>query len=122
MSEIIHLNKTYTINNMVWTIREVDRLDQNLYMEYDEEFHFGVCNLKENIVFFDGTQSKERLINTLTHEMAHVFMCAYGFLQVDFNDEIVADFIASYGKSISNIVEDYIEEREKCYEIYEREI
>ena len=33
---------------------------------------------------------------TLYHEITHAYIESYGLLQVDWNDEIVADFVANY--------------------------
>ena len=42
----------------------------------------------------------------MIHEIVHAYIDAYGLLQIDWNDEIVADFVANYMIDIFQTIEE----------------
>ena len=101
------------ININTYKIIIVDENDNNLKME-DGCYHFGVCDMKNKIIYLMRNLPKDSLFYTIKHELTHAYIDSYGFLQVDYTDEIIADFIASY---IINIEKDY----QKILKYYKQE-
>lgn len=91
------------INNNTYKIYFVDKNNEKLLME-DEEYHSGTTYFKEKEIYIDKTLNCDSLRYTIIHELTHAYLDSYGFLQVYFNDEIIADLFGNY---LINILYDY---------------
>ena len=101
------------INNFRYKVKIVEEDDKNLRME-DGYYHFGVCDMKNKVIYLMKKLPEETLDYVIRHEIVHAYLDSYGFLQVAYTDEIIADFIATY---IENIDTDYL----KIYKYYIKE-
>lgn len=90
---------TVRINNIDYVLKIIKWNDERLRMP-DGDFHFGVTNMKEKEIYIANNLPEQTLENTLRHEIIHAYIDAYGMLQVEWNDEIIADFIAAHFKNI----------------------
>lgn len=89
------------LNENKYQIKIVKPDNENLLMD-DGDYHFGVTDFKDKIIYVADNLSKSSLRYTLLHELTHAVMDSFGFLQVEWNDEIVADFMANYSNLIAN--------------------
>lgn len=104
------------INNIDYVVKIIEWNDERLRMD-DGDLHFGVTNMKEKEIYIANNLPAQTLDNTITHEIIHAYIDAYGMLQVDWNDEIIADFIAAHFKNIIvtlEIITNKIMEVMKC--------
>lgn len=90
----MYINKEIEINNNIYLIKTVPQNDENLLMD-DGEYHSGVTDFYNKIIFINQDLHSYALRYTLLHEITHAMIDSYGFMQVDWNNEIVADFIAN---------------------------
>ncbi len=88
-----------TIHNYKWIIKLVESNNKNLLMD-DNEYHSGVTNFRDKVIYINSDLCKDSFSYTLYHELTHAFINSFGMLQVDWNDEIVADFVAVYIQDI----------------------
>jgi hypothetical protein len=100
------------INNWKYEINVVREDDEILLME-DGYHHSGVTDLKEQKIYLQKGLNEQQMWYTVVHELTHAYLQAYGFLQVEYTDEIIADIMGIYGKNIqkdaAEVVRYYIE-------------
>ena len=101
------------INNTEYKVQIVKENDEHLKME-DGYYHFGVCDMKYKVIYIMEKLPEGTLDYVIKHEIVHAYIDSYGFLQVNYTDEIIADFIATY---MENIDRDYF----KVYKYYIKE-
>jgi hypothetical protein len=110
------MNNKIKIHNNEYEIIFVSNKDDNLLMS-DGEYHSGVTDFRNKKIYIADNLNKYSYCYTLLHELTHAIIDSYGLLQVDWNDEIVADFIGNYYITIcnllDNIVNDYKKENKK---------
>lgn len=92
------------IHNYTYKIHLVDEHNKNLIM--DDETHCGVTNFVTKDIYIRNDLNDDSLKYTLYHEIVHAYIDAYGLLQIDWNDEIVADFVANYMIDIFQTIEE----------------
>lgn len=90
------------INNNEYNIHFVEKSHEKLLMN-DEEYHSGVTYFTDKEIYIRKDLNPHSLRYTLIHEITHALIDSYGFLQVDWNDEIVADFIGNHLPTIGEI-------------------
>lgn len=93
------------INNNTYKIFFVNPDDTRLQME-DGEYHFGITDFNKKEIYIANNLNKDTLRYTLIHELTHAVIDSYGFLQVEWNDEIVADFMGNYLLTILKLIEE----------------
>lgn len=87
------------INENKYKVEIVEEEDERLKME-DEEYHSGVCDMRKKEIYIAKELGLDAARYTVKHEIVHAYLESYGFLQVEYTDEVIADFIAIYGKKI----------------------
>ena len=93
------------INNFNYKVRVVAPDNRNLLME-DGRYHFGVTEYREKEIYIANNLPAETFQNTLIHELTHAIIDAYGLLQIKWDDEVVADFVATYMFNMSEILDE----------------
>lgn len=83
------------IHNNIYNIHLINKNSKYLVMD-DGEVHSGVTNFITKDIYIRNDLNDSSLKYTLYHEITHAYIESYGLLQIDWNDEIVADFIANY--------------------------
>lgn len=91
------------INNYTYKIFFVESDDDRLLME-DEKYHSGKTDFKKKEIYIERNLTNHSFSYTIKHEIVHAMIDAYAFLQVDWTDEIVADFIAVYMEDYCKIL------------------
>lgn len=83
------------IHNNIYNVHLVNEHSKYLVMD-DGEAHSGVIDFVTKDIYIRNDLNDDSLKYTLYHEITHAYIESYGLLQVDWNDEIVADFVANY--------------------------
>lgn len=83
------------IHNNIYNIHLINKNSKYLVMD-DGEIHSGVTDFITKDIYIRNDLNDSSLKYTLYHEITHAYIESYGLLQIDWNDEIVADFIANY--------------------------
>lgn len=96
------------INNFEYKLYFVEWNDEKLKIE-DNDYRSGMTYFKEKEIYIANNLKKDSYNYTLKHELTHAIIDSYGFLQIQWDDEIVADFMAIYSKTLNEII-DYLEE------------
>ena len=99
------------INGLKWKICEDNQLTIKSISDNpnSDNYYFGLCDYTELIIHIDCAQKTEVKAQTLRHELTHAFIFSHGFGDIEnFNVETICNFIASYGKQINDIVEDFM--------------
>lgn len=82
------------IHNNIYNIHLINK--NSKYLVMDDEVHSGVTDFITKDIYIRNDLNDSSLKYTLYHEITHAYIESYGLLQIDWNDEIVADFIANY--------------------------
>lgn len=98
------------INNNTYKIFFVNPDDKKIQIE-DEDFNLGITDFTKKEIYIANNLNKDTLRYTLIHELTHAVIDSYGFLQVEWNDEIIADFMGNYLLTILELI-DEIENKE----------
>ena len=77
--------------------------DENLMI--DDSFRAGITRLREGKIYLSNDTSPEVLKRVLLHEITHAFIFVNGMKQVNFTEEVVADFIESNYFEIQKVYE-----------------
>lgn len=91
------------INRYTYELLQVDSNDENLNVG-DNDFRSGITDFRTKKIYIAKGLSEDSQNYTIIHELTHAIMDSYGFLQVEWNDEIVADFMAIYVYEIERIL------------------
>jgi len=100
------------INNFDYKIKIVEPNNENLLMP-DGNYHHGVTRFKKKEIYIMEDLPQATRDFTLRHELTHAFIDAYGLLQVDWDDEIVADFIGVYYPNITKALNEIYDKLNK---------
>ena len=82
------------INNFDYKIILVKEKDDRLLM--NDSYHSGITDFIKKEIYIREDLPEQTLTYTLMHELTHAIIDSFGMLQVEWNDEIVADFVAIY--------------------------
>lgn len=99
------------INNNTYKIYAVAPDSEKLKME-DGEYHSGITDFNKKEIYIADNLSNDAKRYTLIHELTHALIDSYGFLQVEWDDEIVADFMGNYFINICDILSKISEYKE----------
>jgi len=94
------------IDKHIYKIQEVEKASEELTTN-DPNEAWGRCNYTKRTIYLRKDLDLYTKRKTLIHELTHAFIEAYGFYQVDFNNEIVCDFLGNYASEIINISNKY---------------
>lgn len=109
MVEVIGKNVYRTkIGYYDYIIKVVPKDNENLVMD-DGEIHSGVTDFLTKVIYIRNDLLNDSFEYTIRHEITHAVTDSFGFLQVEWNDEILADFVAIYGKEIDKLAEELSE-------------
>lgn len=97
----------FTINGIDWDLRLV-RPNSRLLQRSDGTLTLGVTDGNTNTVYINNNLSDYRFTHVLCHEIVHCIMFSYD-IDIDIQtEEFMADFIATYGFEIIDLVEKII--------------
>jgi hypothetical protein len=100
-----------TINGLEWLIKEVEQDEMPYPPKEEDESAWGRTLNSTCEIYLNKELPKAILNQVLIHEITHAFIFSFGFMQVDFDNEIVCDFLSSFAKQIVTIANDYMKQR-----------
>jgi hypothetical protein len=99
-----------TIHGDLYTINFVSKSNGKLIDPEDGRIHWGITRFEEKGIYIRNDLDKPTIKKVLIHELVHAFADSYGFGQVEWTEEIVADFFEQYLQDISSCVQDVLRE------------
>lgn len=94
------------INNLTWTIREVETRSTELVVNGNQ--CFGVCKHYTQEILIDETLKPDAKLQVLKHELTHAFIrCCLLDYQEHYTEEDMCEFVALYSEQINNIAKEY---------------
>lgn len=94
----------FIINGKVWHIIHVPPFNRIL-QRTDGSYTVGVCDNNTKIIYLSSDLEGDFLNKVLCHEITHAVMFSYDVYLDFYEEELVADLIATYGKEIIEITE-----------------
>lgn len=102
----------FWINGDKWKIKYVNA-NSNYLKRSDGALTLGVTDNNEKTVFINNKLHGRLLEKVITHEIVHCFCFSYGiFVSVE-TEELIADFVATYGAEVLTIVFDILKKLSK---------
>lgn len=95
----------FTVNDTQWNIVFCRPSSKNLRRS-DGSFTLGVCDNNSKCVYLSDRLDDYMTDKVLCHELTHVFSFEYGLTMDIETEEIVADFMSLYGRSIIYLLDD----------------
>lgn len=89
----------FFINGVGWNIVFVNENDEVL-MRSDGSFSVGVTDRTTKTIYISDRICGDFLLKVLTHELCHAYCMSFGIFMPVEVEEVVADFIATYGRDI----------------------
>jgi len=78
----------------------------------EKDFEVGDCGdtlfIKKKI-YINSTMEDDLVYETIKHELVHAYLFSYGMGQIKFDEEVVCDFVSTYGDSIIKDSKDLFE-------------
>ncbi len=95
------------INSNEYEIIIVEENDERLLI--DDYIHTGKIDYIKQEIYIQNGLKPHVLRYTLIHELTHAVIGSYGLMQIVWNDEIIADFIANNMCLIGNLYNEILE-------------
>lgn len=96
-----------TVNGIKWDIIYT-RPNNPILINEDGVYTLGVTLGDTKQVFINATLSDYMLEKVLSHELCHVFCFSYNILLDRYTEELIADFLATYGRDVLDICDDLL--------------
>lgn len=94
----------FTINNKTWEIVKISRQNPML-MRSDGSRTVGMTDRDTKRIYLADDLREKFLDRVLCHELCHAFCLSYNvYMDID-TEEIVADFLATYGREVFEIAD-----------------
>ena len=93
--------------------------DNDKLIYNDGKYHCGMTHFVQKEIYIANNLPNETFLNVLIHELIHAYIDSYGMSQVEWNEEIIADFVGTYLLNIYETLGEIqkqldVEERKKC--------
>lgn len=89
----------FIINGIRWDIKLVDPRN-SIFITSDNYYTIGVCDLLTKTIYLANNLEGSMLKKVLCHEVAHAAIYSYNINLSLNKEEIIADWIATYGQEI----------------------
>lgn len=97
----------FVVNGKKWKIMIVKPYDRH-FTRSDGTSTIGATDNHEKVIYISDNLSEEMFQKVLTHELVHVFSFSYGlFIPID-TEEVIADFIATYGREVIYLADELL--------------
>lgn len=94
----------FKINNKTWKIVKISRQNPML-MRSDESRTVGMTDRNTQTIYIADDLRGKFLDRVLCHELCHAFCLSYNIYMDIETEEIVADFLATYGREVFKIAD-----------------
>lgn len=89
----------FVVNGKIWYLMIVPITNKH-FLRSDGSSTIGATDNKDKTVYIASGLSDEMFDKVLVHELVHVFSFSYGlFIPIE-TEEIIADFMANYGREV----------------------
>lgn len=92
----------FKINDEVWRVCFVPSYHPSLYRS-DGSKTIAACDDNSKTIYLENTLTKEKMRKVLCHELTHAAMFSYNIEMDLMQEEIIADFISTYGEEILSL-------------------
>lgn len=89
----------FTINGIVWNLRLVEP-HSTMLMRSDNTYTFGMTDRNTQCIYISNRINGSFFDRVLCHELCHAFCLSYNLTMDIQTEEIVADFLATYGREV----------------------
>lgn len=97
----------FVVNGIEWDLSLVEPYSDTLRRS-DNTITLGVTDNNDKTVYVNNRLSGRMFDKVLCHELCHVASFSYG-LHIDIQtEEIIADFLSTYGREIFDIADDLL--------------
>lgn len=97
----------FTINGMDWNLRIVGSHSPTL-MRSDGTYTFGMTDRNTREIYISDMIHGSFYDRVLCHELCHAFCLSYNLTMDIQTEEIVADFLATYGREVFALADELI--------------
>ena len=101
------------INGEVWAIL-LTSPNHPALQRPDGSFSIGCCDDTRKTIYINENVNEEYLKKVLCHELVHACMYSYNIELNDYQEEILADLVATYGHEIMNITNSIFVRLSEC--------
>lgn len=92
------------INNRYWNIIEVNA-NSNYLVRSDNIYTLGVTDDNTSCIYINNMLSDDMRTKVVSHETVHAVCFSYGIsIPID-TEELIADFVATYGREVIEIAD-----------------
>lgn len=97
----------FVLEGVKWQVLFVNPRDSRLRRE-NGTLTLGTCNNHTKTICIANNLSEYMVDKVLVHELAHAYYFTYGTIVDERLEEIIADFIASYGRDLFAVADDIL--------------
>lgn len=97
----------FVVNSHFWKIEICENFCEKL-MRSDGTFSVGVTELDSRTIFIAKSVKGRFFEKVLCHELCHVFCMEYGYVLPIETEEIVAGFVATYGRNVIELLDNLL--------------
>ena len=97
----------FTINGMDWNLRLVEP-HSTMLMRSDNTYTFGMTDRNTQCIYISNRINGSFFDRVLCHELCHAFCLSYNLTMDIQTEEIVADFLATYGREVFALADELI--------------
>ena len=104
----------FNINGATWRVF-LTSPNHPMLMRSDGSFTIGACDNDTRSIYINENLEPERMKKVLCHEIAHASMFSYGVDLDIYQEELLADLMATYGPEIIRTTHRIINENRESY-------
>lgn len=97
----------FQVNGIEWYLRTVEPLSDDL-MRSDGSYTCGVTDNMTKTVYISSLLTGGFLDKVICHELCHVFSFSYELHIPIKTEEIIADFLATYGRDVFDLADELL--------------
>lgn len=97
----------FSVNGIKWKIEYV-KPNSDLLRRSDGVLVLGVTDNNEKTVYINNRLSGRLLTKVITHEIVHCFCFSYGIIVPIETEELIADFVATYGEDVLEVADEVL--------------
>lgn len=103
--------ETIKINNIEWQVAMTTNKSMPMPSNDENIVNMGRTFSATKRIYINKDMDLDSKKETFIHELTHAFIHQYGFSQVAFNHEIVADFIGQHYNEMNSIIKDVFDRK-----------
>ena len=97
----------FTINGIVWNLRLVEP-HSTMLMRSDNTYTFGMTDRNTQCIYISNRINGSFFDRVLCHDLFNAFCISYNLTMDIQTEEIVADFLATYGREVFALADEMI--------------